>query len=298
MTLEIPKNLKEQKQEPLVPIIIPNPEEVTKSELKDAKKKSNERDKELITIFNAEGGDPKTKEAAFTEITTLYRKKIFDFVSGIVRNRSDAEEVTSDVFIRAHRGLGKFLGLSSLYTWLFVIARRLSINKLVSENKVRKGDKKVPFDAPISADNDLTLADVISDEGLLPGDEIDAEELSTEALAAMGKISAAHREILTMRNIKHMTYEQIALALGINEGTVKSRIARARQGLNKILSPKFEILNKVDSKVSTGEESFHNPEVNREAERLIRKKELRDRHIKELRDRLIAESDLRNQEKN
>src|SRR5215217_2635693 len=73
-------------------------------------------DAELVRRFNS--GD----DSAFIEIMERYQRKIFTIVLGLLRNRADAEEITQDTFIRAHRGLGRFRGDSSLATWLHRIA--------------------------------------------------------------------------------------------------------------------------------------------------------------------------------
>src|SRR5512132_1613034 len=80
-------------------------------------------DAELVRRFNA--GD----EAAFVEIMTRYREKIFSVALALLRNRADAEEIAQDTFIRAHRGLARFRGDSSLATWLHRIAVNLARNR-------------------------------------------------------------------------------------------------------------------------------------------------------------------------
>jgi len=80
-------------------------------------------DAELVRRFNA--GD----DAAFIEIMNRYQRKIFTIVLGLLRNRADAEEITQDTFIRAHRGLSRFRGDSSLATWLHRIAVNLARNR-------------------------------------------------------------------------------------------------------------------------------------------------------------------------
>jgi RNA polymerase sigma-70 factor (ECF subfamily) len=81
-------------------------------------------DAELVRRFNA--GD----EPAFVEIMTRYREKIFSVALALLRNRADAEEIAQDTFIRAHRGLARFRGDSSLATWLHRIAVNLARNRL------------------------------------------------------------------------------------------------------------------------------------------------------------------------
>ena len=90
-------------------------------------------------------------------------------VNQLLRNPQDAEEVTQDAFIRAHRGLANFRGDSAFSTWLYQIATNLARNRYWYWWR-RKRDKSVSFDAPIGPDNDTTLADIIPAEVETPGD--------------------------------------------------------------------------------------------------------------------------------
>ena len=169
-------------------------------------------------------------QSAFDEMVTRYWDRIYAMVNQLLRNQQDAEEVTQDAFIRAHRGLVNFRGDSAFSTWLYQIATNLARNRYWYWWR-RKRDKSVSFDAPISADNDTTLAEIIPAELETPEDATVTQEFVAEIAAGMEKLSAKHREILILRNIKNLSYEEIAAILGISVGTVKSRIARARESL-------------------------------------------------------------------
>jgi len=81
----------------------------------------------------------------------------------------------------------------------------------------------------------LTLAEVLPDEQPDPGEDAVTQELLERVQAAMEKLSPAHREILTLRNVQNLSYEEIAAQLDLSLGTVKSRIARARDVLKEVL---------------------------------------------------------------
>jgi RNA polymerase sigma-70 factor (ECF subfamily) len=142
----------------------------------------------------------------------------------LLRNPQDAEEVTQDAFIRAHRGLATFRGDSAFSTWLYQIATNLARNRYWYWWR-RRRDKSVSIDAPLGAENDLTLADVIPAEVESPDDITVTQEFVDRIGGAMERLSAKHREILVLRNVKNLSYEEIAVILGISVGTVKSRIA-------------------------------------------------------------------------
>jgi len=190
-------------------------------------------DRTLVDRFK--NGD----QSAFDEMVARYWDRIFSMVHQLLRNQQDAEEVTQDAFIRAHRGLANFRGESAFSTWLYQIATNLARNRYWYWWR-RKRDKSVSFDAPVSSENDMTLADVIPAEVESPDDISVTQEFVERIGAGMEKLSAKHREILVLRNIKNLSYEEIASILGISVGTVKSRIARARESLRSKLGEDFK----------------------------------------------------------
>ena len=177
--------------------------------------------------------------SAFDEMVTRYWSRIYSMVNQLLRNTQDAEEVTQDAFIRAHRGLVNFRGDSAFSTWLYQIATNLARNRYWYWWR-RKRDKSVSFYQPIGPDVDMTLADVIPAQLEAPDDITITQEFVDRIADGMEKIGAKHREILVLRNIKNLSYEEIAAVLNISIGTVKSRIARARESLRAKLGEDFK----------------------------------------------------------
>lgn len=186
-------------------------------------------DAELVRRFNA--GD----ESAFVEIMNRYREKIFSVALALLRNRADAEEIAQDTFIRAHRGLSRFRGDSSLATWLHRIAVNLARNRYWYFFR-RRRHATLSLDCALSDDSDATFADLVATDAPNPAREAATDEFSSLVSVCMEKLDARHREILTLRNLMNRSYDEIAQALGINVGTVKSRIARARGNLRALLA--------------------------------------------------------------
>jgi RNA polymerase sigma-70 factor, ECF subfamily len=176
--------------------------------------------------------------SAFDEMVSRYWDRIYSMVNQLLRNSEDAEEVTQDAFIRAHRGLVNFRGESAFSTWLYQIATNLARNRYWYWWR-RKRDKSVSFDAPIFADSDTTLAEIIPAEVATPDDITVSREFVDRIASGMERLGAKHREILVLRNVKNQSYEEIAGILGISVGTVKSRIARARESLRSKLGEDF-----------------------------------------------------------
>jgi RNA polymerase sigma-70 factor (ECF subfamily) len=197
-------------------------------ELMSAKAQEVALDRLLVDRFR--NGD----SAAFEEMVTRHWDRIYGMVHQLLRNQQDAEEVTQDAFIRAHRGLANFRGDSAFSTWLYQIATNLARNRYWYWWR-RKRDRTVSFDQPVGEDNDTPLSEIFVGESESPGDVTVTQELVDRIAIGMEKLSAKHREILILRNVKNQSYEEIAAILGISVGTVKSRIARARDSLREII---------------------------------------------------------------
>ncbi len=186
-------------------------------------------DAKLVRRFHA--GD----ESAFLEIMTRHREKIFGLTLSLLRNRGDAEEITQDTFIRAHRGLANFRGDSSLATWLNRIAVNLARNRYWYFFR-RRRHATLSLDGPLSTDNDATFTDLVATDSPDPARAAVTAEFTALIATCMEKLEPSHREILTLRNQLHRPYDEIAATLGLNVGTVKSRIARARENLRTLLA--------------------------------------------------------------
>tara|TARA_R110002050_G_scaffold96679_1_gene200987 strand:+ start:132 stop:734 length:603 start_codon:yes stop_codon:yes gene_type:complete len=189
-------------------------------------------DRMLIDRFK--GGD----QGAFEEMVGRYWDRIYAMVHQLLRNPQDAEEVTQDAFIRAHRGLENFRGDSAFSTWLYQIATNLARNRYWYWWR-RKRDKSISFDQPIGDDSTTTLAEVFVGDVETPEDAAVTQELIDRIAGGMEKLTPKHREILILRNVKNLSYEEIAEILKISVGTVKSRIARARESLRSKLGEDF-----------------------------------------------------------
>jgi len=195
-----------------------------------------EIDAELARRFNA--GD----ETAFNEIVSRYRGKIYGLTFGLLHNAADAEEITQDTFIRAYRGLSRFRGDSSLATWLHRIAVNLARNRYWYFFR-RRRHSWVSLERPLNDDTSLALGDLVPAGGPDPSQESAVDEFVQLIAACMERLDPRHRDILALRNVQNLPYEEIARLLNINVGTVKSRIARARENLRTLLAelcPDFE----------------------------------------------------------
>ena len=183
----------------------------------------------LVRRFNA--GD----DTAFAEIVSRYRERMFSVAFALLKNRNDAEEIAQDTFIRAHRGLAAFRGDSSLITWLHCITVNLARNRYWYFFR-RRRHLTLSLDRPLSEDNLATFSDLVASDSASPAREAVIGEFSELVVTCMARLTEGQRTILTLRVFSHHSYGEIARELAISVGTVKSRIARARESLRILLA--------------------------------------------------------------
>lgn len=181
-------------------------------------------EKELIELIKSDD------ENAYKTLSNLYGNEIFLKAKSITKNNEDAEELTQDTLMRIRRGIFSFRGESSLKTWIFRIISNLSINRL-------KKLKRQGANVTTSIDNSPVDEEGVSFTEILPGGELspaellersDNEEIMRKAMQSLPKDYA---KIMELRVAREMSYEEIAAELKLSIGTVKSRIARARDCL-------------------------------------------------------------------
>ena len=176
--------------------------------------------------------------AAYNVMVNRHYDRIFSRVSQLLNNKQDAEEVTQDAFIRAHRGLENFRGDASFSTWLYQIATNLAHNRYWYWFR-RKRDQSISLDQPQCEDGSLTLENVMPCADENPAEAVVTQEFVDRVSACMQCLNDKHKEVLILRNVKNLTYDEIAQQLEISVGTVKSRIARARESLRGLLGEDF-----------------------------------------------------------
>jgi RNA polymerase sigma-70 factor (ECF subfamily) len=178
-------------------------------------------------------------DLAYEQIVNLYWERIYNRVYSMLKTREDAEEITQDAFIKAHKGLDTFRGDASFSTWLFQIASNLATNRYWYWAR-RKRDASMSLEQNLADDGDLSLADLIASEERDPAEFAILGELNSRIDECLPDLSKKHREILELRIKKHFSYDKIAQRLGISVGTVKSRLARARESLRARLGSDFD----------------------------------------------------------
>ncbi len=166
-------------------------------------------------IAGAQQGDV----AAFSELVARYQDRIYRFLVRLTRSQDDAMELTQETFLSAYQALPRWRPDARFTTWLFRIARNQAFDWL-------RRRKRVEF-LPLEDEQELGIADPAPS----PDQALETVQRLRELERALARLPTEHREILLLREVEEMSYEDIADVLDISPGTVKSRIARARAGL-------------------------------------------------------------------
>jgi RNA polymerase sigma-70 factor, ECF subfamily len=173
------------------------------------------------------------EEEAFNELVTLYSSSVYALLFRLTSNCEDAKDLTQDTFIRVIKSVKTFRGDSGIKTWLF----RIAINE--SKNRWRWWKRrKVDFTYSIDAESEfseLSLKDTLASNSPNPEDETLRVEREIQLNKALRELPVKFREVVILRDIEGLGYEEIAIALDANIGTVKSRLSRGREDLRKRL---------------------------------------------------------------
>ena len=174
---------------------------------------------EKVLVQRAKKGEM----AAFESLVTAYERRVYSLALRSTGSEADAADITQEVFLRAYRSLDTFRGESGFSTWLYRITVNLCVDLARKNNPAGSLDDEQALEAPETRG------------AYQPETALANSELRRELDAALSLVSEEHRKIVILRDVAGMSYADIAAALELEEGTVKSRLARARAALRKIL---------------------------------------------------------------
>ena len=177
-------------------------------------------DQEHNLIQAARNGD----QAAFGELVQQYQKRVFALAVRMCPTPELAEEAAQEAFLAAWQGLPFFRGDSAFATWLYRLTSNACVDLLRKENR---------HQGP-SLDDESVSAEV-PDPTPTPEKAVEQQELRRQIEAGLQTLSPEHREVLILREIHQLRYDEIADSLSLDVGTVKSRISRARKQLRNFL---------------------------------------------------------------
>ena len=165
--------------------------------------------------------------AAFETLVRAYERRVFTLALRSTGSEQDAADITQEVFLRAYRSLDSFRGDSGFSTWLY----RITSNLCIDHARQAAGGVTVPLDG--EAENAPEPVD--PDRSGQPEAALENNELRRELDAALRLLTPEHRRVILLRDVAGLRYADIAAMLEVEEGTVKSRLARARAAMRKLL---------------------------------------------------------------
>jgi RNA polymerase sigma-70 factor (ECF subfamily) len=186
---------------------------------------------DLSLVRRVQRGD----KGAFDALVLKYQHKVVKLVMRYVRNPAEAEDIAQEAFIKAYRALPQFRGDSAFYTWLYRIAINTAKNAIVSRDR-----------SPIEYDLDLQNSEESYEvQGRLKDAEtpealVMTEEIRSTVNAAIDALPEDLRTAIVLRELEGLSYEEIAAAMDCPVGTVRSRIFRAREAIDRRLREVFE----------------------------------------------------------
>lgn len=204
------------------------------------------REQELAIILRVQHGDVD----AFEMLMTAYEKNVFNVALQMTGNREDAQDLTQEAFLKAYNSLSSFRGDSKFSSWLYRIVSNLCLDFKRRQSRRPSSSLTVEDD-----EGESTVLD-IADESQSP-EALLERKLTREAVRrGLAALPEEQRQILLLREIQGMSYEEIGDAMGLEAGTVKSRIFRARKKLCAFLLKDGNIPDSIASRNPRGSDAL------------------------------------------
>jgi RNA polymerase sigma-70 factor (ECF subfamily) len=184
---------------------------------------------DLALVDAARAGDT----SAFTALVVRYQRKVYAVALGIVKDPDQAWDVSQEAFVRVHGHLAEFKGESSFQTWVMRIASHLAIDSLRRERKNRRDRLEDIREEVVGEAGEGILSTPL---GVDPVANLLRRQLAERMQAALDGLPEIHRTILVLRELEGLSYEDLAERLGIQKGTVMSRLFHARKKMQEALA--------------------------------------------------------------
>ena len=189
-------------------------------------KDASERERDAELVKRCQSGD----YSAFDELINLYTGKVYAMIYNMIRNDADSWDLSQDVFIKAWKALPKFEGRSAFFTWLYRIAHNVTYDWTRKKKISSSGEFE---DYMIDQADPGGLANPKATDS--PDTNLEREEVRNRITRAIDSLSIDHKEVILLKEVEGMSYQEIADSIGCSTGTVMSRLFYARKKLKEIL---------------------------------------------------------------
>jgi len=185
-------------------------------------------------VLRAKAGDMR----AYDELVTRHRGRIYAMIRNMVKNETDAWDLSQDVFIKAWQALPRFEAKARFTTWLYRIAHN-AVYDFTRRRRPEGGGDEIN-DEILNRDRIDPAAVALPSEARAPDDALAGEELRKKIEAALDKLSPEHREAVILKDVQGLAYKEIADVMNCSLGTVMSRLFYARQKLQSLLKDEYD----------------------------------------------------------
>jgi RNA polymerase sigma-70 factor (ECF subfamily) len=197
---------------------------------KEIKKRAGSSDRDAALVRAIQAGDM----AAFDQLVVKHKDKLFNMVYWFLGDYQEANDCSQEIFIKVFKSIKKFRSESAFSTWLYRIAINTCKNRLKS-SAYRWKKKTVSFENPESS-KDGNLYYKIQNDSPSPANELEKKERLMMIQKAINALPQEQNRVIVLRDIQGLSYQEIVDVTGLNLGTVKSRLARARMELRNKLN--------------------------------------------------------------
>jgi RNA polymerase sigma-70 factor, ECF subfamily len=173
----------------------------------------------------------RNERGAFDLLVLRYQHKVIKLVARLLRDQTEAEDVAQEAFVKAYRALGSFRGDSAFYTWLYRIAVNTARNAIASRQR-----RPLDYETELSESEQSALASKMRHTDTPEANAL-SEEIRTTVNEAIEQLPEDLRTAIVLREVEGLSYEEIAAAMECPVGTVRSRIFRAREAIDRSLKP-------------------------------------------------------------
>jgi RNA polymerase sigma-70 factor (ECF subfamily) len=165
---------------------------------------------------------------AFDQLVARYQRYVFNLVFQHLGRTDDLDDVSQEVFVRIYRSIGKYRGNASLESWIYKIVLNYCRTHVRRRNSFLRVFGAPAMSGPAGEERTFELIDSLPADTYDPAKTIEQRRVAQDIITAVKSLSSIYRDILIMREVNELSYEEISQILGISIGTVKSRISRAR----------------------------------------------------------------------